>query len=148
MAQPIPVFRPGKNPALLGAIIFVFILLGSLITTQLDTTEETIERQDDPIARAEREVQVLTTALERFREDIGRYPTAEEGLEALVQDPGEEGWTRHYVNLIQPDPWRTPYRYSITENGPEVRSAGPDRTFDTDEDIYERINQSDDQLER
>jgi len=135
--HPVPDFRPGKNPAILGAIILVFIILGALITSQLETTQETVIRQDDPVARAWREMDALMAALERFREDTGRFPTEEEGLVALVQDPGIEGWSGAYVNVIHPDPWRTPYRYTRTEQGPEVRSAGPDQTFGTETDIYE-----------
>ncbi len=132
----VPHFRPGKNPAILGGIILVFILLGSLITTQLQTTQDITAQQDDPIARAWREVDALTEALHRFHEDTGRFPTEKEGLVALVQNPGVEGWDGHYVNIIHPDPWRTPYRYTITAETPEVRSAGPDQTFGTEADIY------------
>ncbi|MFU8780314.1 MAG: type II secretion system protein GspG [Kiritimatiellia bacterium] len=132
----LPYFRPGKNPTILGGIILLFIVLGSLLTSQLSGPAPETIQQVDPIARAFREIQALTTALERFHADTGRFPTAAEGLRALVHDPGTPGWSGHYVNLIQPDPWKTPYRYSLTATGPEVRSAGPDRTFETDADIY------------
>ena len=137
--NPAPYFRPGKNPAILGGIILVFIILGSLLTSQLQTVPETPTIAEDPIARVWREVDALTAALERFYADTGRFPTEEEGLVALVRDPDVPGWNGHYVNLIQPDPWRTPYRYTLTDAGPEVRSAGPDRTFGTDTDICSTI---------
>ena len=34
--------------------------------------------------------------LEKFRKDVGRYPTQAEGLEALVKDPGVAGWRGPY----------------------------------------------------
>ncbi len=129
------IFRPGRNPAFLGAIILVFIVLGSLLSSQFARQSVTQEWQDDPIARAQREIFALHTALERFQADTGRFPTPEEGLRALVLDPGVQGWQGNYVNLIKPDPWRTPYRYTLATDGPEVRSAGPDRTFHTEQDI-------------
>ena len=127
--------RTGRNPAFLGGIILVFIVLGSLISSQFARQSVTQEMRDDPIARAQREIFALHTALERFLHDTGRFPTPEEGLRALVIDPGIPGWQGNYVNLIKPDPWRTPYRYTLSPDGPEIRSAGPDRTFGTPQDI-------------
>ena len=139
LPRSLPNFRPGKNPTILGSIILVFIILGSLLTSQFQTQPETPTVEDDPIARTWREIDALTAALERFQKDTGRFPTEKEGLVALVRNLDVEGWNGHYVNLIQPDPWRTPYRYSITETGIEVRSAGPDRTFETKTDIVSTI---------
>jgi len=132
----LPDFRPGKNPTILGGIVLVFIVLGSLLTSQFQTQPETTAIIDDPIARAWREIDALTAALERFHADTGRFPTGDEGLVVLVHNPDIEGWNGHYVNVIKPDPWRTPYRYTLTDEGPEVRSAGPDRAFNTEADMY------------
>ena len=134
----LPDFRPGKNPAILGGIILVFIILGTLLSSRFQTSPETPTLAADPIAQAWREIDALTAALVQFQKDTGRFPRAQEGLVALVQNPGLPGWKGHYVNLIQPDPWKTPYRYTPPPDGPEVRSAGPDRTFHTDADIYKR----------
>jgi general secretion pathway protein G len=138
----LPAFKPGRNPMILGGAILLFIILGSMLTSQLSAPKPAaVQERMDPSARAWREVQVLTTALQRFYRDTGTFPAEEQGLVALVRDPGIPGWKGHYVNLIQPDPWRTPYRYSITEAGPEVRSAGPDRTFGTDADIFRHVDE-------
>jgi len=40
---------------------------------------------------------MIATALEIFRSDTGRYPDAEEGLTAIVKDPGIPGWSGPYV---------------------------------------------------
>ncbi len=135
-AAAVPYFRPGKNPTILGGIILLFIVLGTMLSSQLQTQPDAAVAVDDPITRAEREVEVLSIALQHFFADTGRFPTESEGLVALVQDPGVADWNGHYVNLVRPDPWRTPYRYTLTEEATEVRSAGPDRTFNTDADIY------------
>ena len=61
-----------------------------------------------------------------FMKDNGRYPTTEEGLAALV---GPNGKHSHM------DAWGTDIRYRVFNNKPIVDSAGPDRAFDTADDI-------------
>lgn len=77
------------------------------------------------------EVNRLVTNLEFFRVDIGRFPTEQEGLAALVAAPdGTPDWSGPYVqkaSQIQ-DPWGNPYIYVISADGEtvEVRSLGAD----------------------
>ena len=50
----------------------------------------------------------LGAALDLFRLDVGRYPNASEGLEALVSKPSElNKWNGHYLkkNQIPTEPW-------------------------------------------
>jgi general secretion pathway protein G len=62
---------------------------------------------------AKAQIELFGTALDTFRLDIGRYPTAEEGLKALREKPsGVEGWQGPYLpKEIPVDPWGTPYVY-------------------------------------
>jgi general secretion pathway protein G len=62
---------------------------------------------------AKAQIELFGTALDTFRLDIGRYPTAEEGLKALREKPsGVEGWQGPYLPKEIPiDPWGTPYVY-------------------------------------
>jgi len=60
------------------------------------------------------EVKNLSTALEMFRIDTGRFPTQQEGLEALVKPvPGVERWNGPYLQkpTVPADPWGSPYLY-------------------------------------
>lgn len=70
----------------------------------------------------------LDKSLELFKLDVGRYPTSEEGLEALVKTPGNiNGWSGPYLKGGVPaDPWGHPYRYANSGNGIEVLSLGAD----------------------
>lgn len=72
----------------------------------------------------------LDKSLELFKLDVGRYPTTEEGLEALVKRPGTvNGWTGPYLKGGVPsDPWGKPYRYanSGANGGIEILSLGAD----------------------
>lgn len=128
--------RLGRRPAVLGSILLALLLIGGLLVGRANRIIAPVEVQRfSREAQAERELYALKAALERFREATGRYPTDEEGLKALVVDPGVPGWSGNYVNVVKPDPWRTPYRYALTPDGPELRSCGPDRQPFTPDDI-------------
>ncbi len=62
---------------------------------------------------AKAQIELLGQALDQFRLDTGRYPTTSEGLDALLQDPGVEGWDGPYLRKshIPKDPWGHPYEY-------------------------------------
>jgi general secretion pathway protein G len=69
-------------------------------------------------------------ALDQYRLDVGRYPSTEQGLQALVVAPADETkWAGPYLRKGVPlDPWGRPYVYrSPVERGPyELFSAGRD----------------------
>lgn len=72
----------------------------------------------------------LDKSLELFKLDVGRYPTSEEGLEALVKRPGNvSGWTGPYLKGGLPtDPWGRAYKYANPgpNGGIEILSLGAD----------------------
>ena len=72
----------------------------------------------------------LDKSLELFKLDVGRYPTTEEGLDALVTRPGSaNGWTGPYLKGGVPtDPWGKPYKYANpgSNGGIEILSLGAD----------------------
>jgi len=55
----------------------------------------------------------LEAAIDLFRVDVGRYPTQQEGLNALVVKPQTAStWNGPYLRKGLPkDPWGNPYRY-------------------------------------
>ena len=72
----------------------------------------------------------LSTALDTFRLDVGRYPNSQEGLAALYERPtGADRWDGPYLKkAAPPDGWGRPYVYrSPGENGPyDIVSYGAD----------------------
>jgi general secretion pathway protein G len=62
---------------------------------------------------AKAQIELFGTALDTFRLDVGRYPTAEEGLKALREKPaGAENWQGPYLpKEIPVDPWNKQYVY-------------------------------------
>lgn len=85
--------------------------------------------------RTRKELGVLRTALEWFRSNCGRYPTTEEGLKALVIDPGIEGWQGFYIEALPPDLWGRPFQYEATNDTVRLYSMGLDGKPDTADDI-------------
>jgi general secretion pathway protein G len=70
-------------------------------------------------------------ALEIYMLDTGKFPTTEQGLEALVRDPGSvPGWNGPYLrrNELPQDPWKNDYQYKFPgEHGDfDVISYGAD----------------------
>jgi general secretion pathway protein G len=69
-------------------------------------------------------------ALDLFRLDVGRYPSAEEGLQALRARPtGLTGWDGPYLKKDLPmDPWGKPYVYRRpgAHGDFDLLSFGPD----------------------
>jgi general secretion pathway protein G len=61
---------------------------------------------------AKAQIELLGQALDHMRLDTGRYPTTQEGLNALVSDPGMDNWEGPYLTKGLPnDPWKKPYLY-------------------------------------
>jgi len=67
----------------------------------------------DKQAAAKAQVELLSQTLDHFRLDVGRYPTTQEGLTALVTNSGgTQNWEGPYLKKALPnDPWGKPYQY-------------------------------------
>jgi len=60
------------------------------------------------------QIKDLEQSLELYKLDVGRYPTTDQGLRALVQQPaGVVGWNGPYLKKpdIPLDPWNKEYQY-------------------------------------
>ncbi|MDR3509249.1 MAG: type II secretion system major pseudopilin GspG [Caulobacteraceae bacterium] len=80
---------------------------------------------------AQLQLETVASAVELFHSDVGRYPTQEEGLKALVQEPGSaEGWSGPYLRDVKAlnDPWTHPLVYKLDAEGQHfyVQSLGAD----------------------
>jgi general secretion pathway protein G len=81
----------------------------------------------------------VASALKTFEVDVGRYPTTEEGLEALMQSPNVTGWQGPYLARRPVDAWGWPLVYRFSGTGAsaefELYSVGPDGVADTGDDV-------------
>ena len=95
------------------------------------------------VQTAQTQIKMLRGALQAYRLDIGDYPSAEEGLAALMRPPSKVAayWHGPYLeDEVPSDPWRAPYRYYPADNlqGFVLFSLGADSTpggKDVDTDI-------------
>lgn len=92
-------------------------------------------------AAARVQIEVLGAALDEFKRDTGRYPTSQEGLQALRANPGDvPGWAGPYLKRDIPrDPWGHPYHYTgpdtdasyrLSSHGSDGAPGGQDEAAD------------------
>lgn len=108
------------------------IVLNTINRNQRETQRTTAREQ-----AAHRDLNTLAEALERFKEDVRRYPTNEEGLACLVRKPSalrqdvaenQSAWFGPYIDhLPEVDPWGNDYVYQTPDGGRnfELFSTGP-----------------------
>ena len=106
-------------------VVIIIGLLAGLVLPQFIRQEEKAK-----LKTTRAQIELLGTALDTFRLDVGRYPTSDEGLQALRQKPGAiDRWDGPYLKKELPmDPWNKPYIYkSPGEHGPyDILSYGAD----------------------
>lgn len=70
-----------------------------------------LDKSETAVAKAQ--IDAFAKALDQYRLDVGRYPTTEQGLAALITAPdGSKKWNGPYLSKEVPlDPWGNAYRY-------------------------------------
>ena len=94
-------------------IMVVVVILGILAAL---VAPNVIRRVDDArITKAQQDIRADETALNLYRMDNFRYPTTEQGLQALVKrpaDPNIRNWKEGgYIDGMKKDPWGNEYAY-------------------------------------
>jgi general secretion pathway protein G len=92
-------------------LLVVMVIIGLLASYVGPKFFSQIGKSEVKAARAQ--IDALEKALDQFRLDLGRYPTTEQGLAALMERPaGEQKWGGPYLKKAVPnDPWGRPYVY-------------------------------------
>jgi len=95
-------------------IIVVVVIIGILATF---VAPKFLGRTDDArITKARNDIQALESALELYKLDNYTYPTTDQGLDALINQPADDtapNWKAGgYVKKLQKDPWQREYQYS------------------------------------
>jgi general secretion pathway protein G len=107
-------------------VLAILALLAGLVGPQVMNS-----LRDSKTKTAKLQIEDFGAGLDLYSLDVGRYPTTDEGLEALVKEPGGvKNWNGPYLkkNLIPQDPWGNDYAYRYPgENGPyDLYSLGAD----------------------
>ena len=93
-------------------LMVVLVIIGVLAALIVPNV---LDRADDArVTAARTDVNNLMQALKLYKLDNQRYPTTEQGLQALVVKPGTgpvpPNW-KPYVEKLPQDPWRNAYQY-------------------------------------
>ncbi len=93
-------------------LLVVMVIIGLLAGFVAPRYFAQVGKSQVKAARAQ--IDALEKALDQYRIDMGRYPTTEEGMDALVVAPiNEPNWGGPYLKKAIPmDPWGHPYGYA------------------------------------
>src|SRR6516164_4457131 len=111
MRTPVPALR--RCGFTLIEIMVVIVILGILAAL---VVPRFIERPDEARVVAKTDIAAIMAALKLYRLDNQRYPTSEQGLQALVTRPTAPpvppNWKPNgYLERLPKDPWGHPYQY-------------------------------------
>jgi len=109
-------------------LLVVIVIIGLLASYVGPKYFSQIGKSEVTVAKSQ--IDALLKALDAFRLDVGRYPTQEEGLVAIIVRPeSATGWNGPYLKGDIPlDPWKHPYLYTfpVGKGDVQVKSLGKD----------------------
>ncbi|RUO26433.1 type II secretion system protein GspG [Aliidiomarina minuta] len=118
-------------------VLVILGILASMIVPNVMGSRDEGERQ-----KVISDIVALENALDMYRLDNGIYPTTEQGLDALVNEPRMDPQPRRYrqggyIRRLPRDPWGNDYQLLNPGqyNNIDIFSAGPDGQAGTDDDI-------------
>lgn len=128
MGRHVRIRRAGQQGFSLLEIMVVVVIIGilaALIVPRL------MDRPDQArVVAARQDIAALMQALKLYRLDTGRYPSGEEGLQALMKPPAGASPMPMgaYLERLPDDPWGKPYQYKNpgTQGEIDVFSFGAD----------------------
>lgn len=111
-------------------ISLLAIIMGILITNLTGQQENALKDA------AKLKMTTLSQKLQQYRIDNYRYPNTEQGLNALLSNPGTKRWRGPYSEKDKLlDPWDTEFGYESDGRDFKIISAGPDGVLGNEDDI-------------
>lgn len=129
-AAPRPRRRRGEDGFTLLELLVVLAIMGLLAAIVAPQVLKYLGSSRSQTAKVQ--IQSISSALELYKLDVGRYPSADEGLAALVAaPPNAAGWNGPYLKSASAlqDPWAQPYHMRTPGQHGEVDvySLGSDK---------------------
>ena len=110
-------------------LLVVLVILGLLGSIVGPRVMKYLSKAKTDSARLQ--IQDFAATLDHYKLELGRYPTTDEGLKALVEQPSNaEGWNGPYLKKkeVPKDPWGNEFSYRFPGQHGEfdVYSLGAD----------------------
>ncbi len=111
-------------------LLVVLVILGLLMSVVGPRVMKYVGGAKSDTARMQ--IQELASSLDMYHLEVGRYPTQDQGLKALIEKPsaGAERWNGPYLrkSAVPKDPWGNDYQYRFPgQHGPfDLFSNGAD----------------------
>ena len=130
-----PRFRRGFTLVELLLVMVILAVLAAVVVPKFTGRSEQAR-----LTAAKADIHQIEAQLDAFEVDTGRYPSSEEGLQALLEAPTNvKNWHGPYLKRMPQDPWGNPYvyRYPGSHNGTgfDLFSFGPDGRDGGSDDI-------------
>jgi general secretion pathway protein G len=130
--------RKGFTLIELMVVILILAILAALIVPRVIGHSGDAKR-----AKAASDIAEIKNGLDRFRLQCDRYPTTEEGLQALMSGQDIQGWRGPYLSKMVNDPWQGEYvyedlgndTYSVMSYGADGQPGGEGEAEDVGDDV-------------
>lgn len=122
-------FKLNSRGMTLIEIMVVLLIIGGLAAVLGQTVFKNLSNSE--VKQTKIQFKEVSKQLEMFSADCGHYPSTEQGLQALVQDPGKDvcpNWgPEAYLKDIPKDAWKKPLIYESDGTSFVLKSLGKDR---------------------
>lgn len=125
-------------------VMAILVLLAALVAPRILGSKKKAD-----LSAAKTQIGLLKASLERYALDMNDFPSTEQGLSALIEEPDDElgestntKWGGSYLasDALPKDPWGNDFQYEYPPTRgkgdyPDIWSYGPDGEDDTEDDI-------------
>lgn len=113
-------------------VLLVVVIIGILAAVVVPRLGKRVIQSQ--IAATRQSIAGIALAIDLYEVDNGLYPSS---LQNLLTKGSEMNWNGPYIKdgRMPQDPWGNAFQYTPREDGCEIRSAGPDGSFGSGDDI-------------